>query len=45
VLLKELSEARGVSGNEGPVRDIILEAVKDLVDEHRTDAMGNLICL
>jgi len=45
VLLKELSEARGVSGNEGPVREIILEAVKDLVDEHRTDAMGNLICL
>ncbi len=45
MLLKELSEARGVSGNEGPVRDIILEAVRDLVDEHRVDAMGNLICL
>jgi len=45
VLLKELSDAPGVSGNEGRVRDIILEGVKELVDEHRVDAMGNLICL
>jgi len=45
VLLKELSEARGVSGNEGAVRDVLLKAVEGLVDEHRVDALGNLICL
>ena len=45
MLLKELSDAPGVSGNEGRVRDIILSAVNDLVDEHRVDPMGNLICL
>jgi len=45
LLLKELSEARGVSGNEGAVRQIILDAIKDTVDEHRVDALGNLIAL
>lgn len=45
MLLKELSEARGVSGNEGAVREVIQEAVRDLVDACRTDALGNLICL
>jgi tetrahedral aminopeptidase len=45
VLLKELSEARGVSGNEGAARDVILAAVKEHVDEHRVDALGNLICI
>jgi endoglucanase len=45
VLLKELSEARGVSGNEGAVRDLIREAVKERSDEMRVDALGNLICL
>jgi endoglucanase len=43
LLLKELSEARGVSGNESAVRQIILDAIKDTVDEHRVDALGNLI--
>jgi len=45
VLLKELSEARGVSGDEGAVREVLLKAVEGLVDEHRVDALGNLICL
>lgn len=44
MLLKELSEARGVSGNEAAVREIILQAVQDTIDEHRVDALGNLIC-
>lgn len=44
-MLRELSEARGVSGNEDSVREIILKVVKDRVDEHRVDALGNLICL
>lgn len=45
MLLKELSEARGVSGNEKAVREIIQNAVKDHCDETRVDALGNLICL
>lgn len=45
MLLKELSEARGVSGNENAVRQIILDATKDTADEHRVDALGNLIAL
>ncbi|MBC7236323.1 MAG: M42 family metallopeptidase [Chloroflexi bacterium] len=45
MLLQKLSEARGVSGDEGAVRDLLLDAVRDLVDEYRLDALGNLICL
>ncbi len=45
MLLKELSEAFGVSGHEDDVRQRILEAIKDLIDEHRVDALGNLIAL
>jgi endoglucanase len=45
VLLEDISNARGVSGNEGAVRDVLLAAVKDRIDEHRVDALGNLICL
>ena len=43
--LKELSEARGISGNEAAVREVILPVVERYVDEHRVDALGNLICL
>ncbi len=42
-LLKELSEAFGVSGNEAPVREVILNQVKDLADGYHVDALGNLI--
>lgn len=45
LLLKELSEAFGVSGCEDEVREIIIEAIKDHVDEYRVDSMGNLIAL
>ena len=45
MLLRELSEAFGVSGHEGAVREVILTAIKDLVDEHHVDALGNLIAL
>ena len=45
MFLKELSEARGVSGNEKAVRELILNAVKPHSDEQRVDALGNLICL
>jgi putative aminopeptidase FrvX len=45
LLLKELSEAFGVSGHEEAVRQLVLDAIQDLVDEHRVDALGNLIAL
>ena len=44
-LLRELSEATGVSGYEMEVRERIAEAMRPYVDEIRTDAMGNLIGL
>ena len=43
VFLKKLSEAFGVSGHEEEVRALILEEIRDTVDECRVDAMGNLI--
>ena len=45
MLLKELSEAFGVSGHEDAVRQLILDAIENLVDEHHVDALGNLIAL
>lgn len=40
--LEQLSNAFGVSGAEGEVRKIILEAAKPYADEWRIDTMGNL---
>ena len=40
--LRELSELRGVSGDEGAVRRFIREKVTPLCDEVFTDTMGNL---
>jgi endoglucanase len=42
-LLKELTEAVGVSGREEAVREIVYEAVKPHVDGIKVDALGNLI--
>lgn len=44
-MLRELSEAYGVSGHEEPVREIIAAAITEHVDEQRVDALGNLIAL
>lgn len=44
-LLKKLTKADGISGNESAVRDIILDTIKDVVDEWRVDAMGSLIAV
>ena len=44
-LLKQLSEAVAVSGDEGAVRKIIREAVTNLADEISVDAMGNLFAI
>jgi len=43
MLLKELTALRGVSGDEGAVRDALREAVAPLCDEALVDTMGNLI--
>ena len=43
MLLEKLSNARGVSGNEGEVREILIDAVKAQVTEYRVDTIGNLI--
>ena len=45
MLLETLSNARGVSGDEAEVREILIDAVKAQVDEYRTDTMGNLITI
>jgi len=45
LILKELSEAIGVSGNEDAVRKIIADAVRDHVDELRSDTIGNLFAV
>jgi len=42
-LLKRLSEAPGIPGQEGKIRAIVTEALSDAVDEIRTDNLGNLI--
>ncbi len=44
-LLRRLSEAVGVSGDEGAARKIIREAVTGLADEINVDTMGNLIAV
>lgn len=43
MLLEQLSNARGVSGNETEVREILIDAIKHHVDDYRTDTLGNLI--
>jgi putative aminopeptidase FrvX len=42
MLLEQLSNAIGVSGDETAVRKIILEAIKDHVTDIQIDAIGNL---
>jgi putative aminopeptidase FrvX len=42
-LLRQLAEARGVSGNEAEVRDLLARVVRPKVDGLRADTMGNLI--
>lgn len=43
-LIKQLSEARGVSGDEGEVRELIRGLMEPRCDRVWTDRMGNLIC-
>ncbi len=43
MLLKELSEAIGISGKEDAVRKIIVDALRDHVDDLKIDPMGSVI--
>ncbi|KAB3534022.1 M42 family metallopeptidase [Alkaliphilus pronyensis] len=45
MLLKRLTNALGVSGNEGAVRNLILEELEGHVDEVKVDRMGNIIAV
>ncbi len=42
-LLKKLCETPGVPGREEPIRKVIIEEMRSLVDEIQVDAMGNVI--
>lgn len=43
MLLKQLTEAAGISGNEKEVRDFIVSEIKDYVDSYKIDRIGNII--
>ena len=43
-ILKELSEAPGVSGHETEINKIIKKYFINYVDEIKNDKLGNLIC-
>ncbi len=42
-LLKRLTDTFSTSGNEAAIRSVILDAVRDVADDCRVDALGNLI--
>jgi endoglucanase len=44
-LVRKLTGAYGVSGNEEEIREIIKEEIKDKVDEITVDPLGNLIAV
>ncbi|MBE3039564.1 MAG: M42 family peptidase [Chloroflexi bacterium] len=44
-LLERLSNACGVSGDEGEVRAIVMEQIKLCVDEVKVDTLGNLLAI
>lgn len=44
-LLKRLSEVAGVPGREEAVRQIVLQELKTLTDETKSDILGNVIAL
>lgn len=43
MLLRKLTEASGISGNEKEVRDLIISEIKDHVDSLKVDGLGNII--
>jgi putative aminopeptidase FrvX len=43
LLLQKLSNAHGISGREGSIQQIVREELSGLMDDIRTDVLGNLI--
>ena len=43
-ILKRLSDARGISGYEGDVSDVVKELAEPYCDSIRVDTLGNLVC-
>ena len=43
--LKTLSNAIGVSGDEGAIRKLVIAAIRDHVDEVRVDTIGNVLAV
>lgn len=44
-LIKKLTEAKSPSGRENEIRDIIIDEIKDYVDEYKVDKLGNLMAI
>lgn len=44
-ILKKVTQAFGVSGNEEEIKDVIISEIRGFVDDIKTDAMGNLIAI
>lgn len=44
-LLRQLSNAVAVSGDEGAVRKMVLDAIRPHVDEVKVDALGNVLAI
>lgn len=42
-LLEKLCLCNGISGDEGNVRNLIINEIKDCADDIKTDNLGNLI--
>lgn len=43
--LKHLSNANGVSGDEGAVRQLVIDAIREHIDELRVDMLGNVLAV
>jgi putative aminopeptidase FrvX len=43
--LKQLSNANGVSGDEHAVRQLVIDLIKDHIDELRVDTLGNILAV
>lgn len=44
-LLERLSNAVAVSGDEGEVRKIVMSEIKDIADDSKVDALGNVLAV
>lgn len=43
MLIRELTDLNGVSGNENDVRDFIIAKIENLCDSYKVDSIGNVI--